>query len=134
MATVMRVNAMPTAAALDGVFSGNAGSSFDPLGELTDRFYDVLDELHAQARLWEQQAPANEKMHPAGMAALWSKALAAVKARGGKVEDAYGRPLSLSLLPGDLLALCDPRAVIVSGTRLPEDVESWNAYVMKERP
>ncbi|MBS2032345.1 MAG: hypothetical protein JST54_30880 [Deltaproteobacteria bacterium] len=134
MATVLRVNAMPTAAELDGVFAGNSATTFDPNGELTDRFYDILGELHAQAREWEASAPQGEKMHPPGMAALWRKALDAVEARHGNVKDAYGRRLRLSQLPSDLLALTDPRQVIIQGTRLPEDVESWSAYVAKEKP
>jgi hypothetical protein len=68
------------------------------------------------------------------MARLWSKALDAVARRGKPNDDAYGRRLRLSLLPSDLLSLVDPRAVIVVGTRLPEDVENWTAWVAKEKP
>ena len=68
------------------------------------------------------------------MAELWKQALAACKQRGEKVTDAYGRTLRLSLLPQDLLSLTDPRAVIVVGTRLPEDVENWAAWVAREKP
>lgn len=134
MATVQRVTALPTAAQLDGVFQGSAQSTFDPNAELTDRFYGVLGELHAQAREWEEKAPKNEKMRLPRMAKLWEQALAAVKARGGRIDDAYGRPLRLSQLPPDLLALTDPRQVVIQGTRLPEDVENWAAYVAKEKP
>jgi hypothetical protein len=73
-------------------------------------------------------------MRPATMAALWGQALAACEQRGERVVDAYGRRLTLSRLPPDLLALTDPRAVVVVGTRLPEDVENWAAWVAKERP
>ena len=34
----------------------------------------------------------------------------------------------------DLLSLTDPRSVIVVGTRLPEDVENWSAWVAREKP
>ncbi len=68
------------------------------------------------------------------MARLWKQALAACKQRGEKIVDAYGRELRLSMLPQDLLSLTDPRAVVVVGTRLPEDVENWAAWVKKERP
>jgi hypothetical protein len=73
-------------------------------------------------------------MRPATMAKLWGKAIAVCEKRGDHVTDAYGRPLRLSMLPPDLLALTDPRAVIVVGTRLPEDVENWAAWVAKEKP
>jgi hypothetical protein len=73
-------------------------------------------------------------MHPATMARLWQQALEACVARKLPVQDAYGRRLRLSHLPPDLLALTDPRAVVVQGTRLPEDVENWTAWVNKEKP
>jgi hypothetical protein len=68
------------------------------------------------------------------MAALWNKALDVCAARGEKVVDAYGRTLKLWRLPPDLLSLTDPRAVVVVGTKLPEDVENWAQWVAKERP
>ncbi|MGE0399599.1 MAG: MG2 domain-containing protein [Kofleriaceae bacterium] len=133
-ATVLRVSAIPAPPELDAVITATARTMFDPVEELTDNFYTVLAELHAQARVWEKSAPATEKMQPPAMAKLWKQALAACKARGEKVVDAYGRELRLSMLPGDLLSLTDPRAVIVVGTRLPEDVENWAAWVKKEKP
>jgi len=68
------------------------------------------------------------------MAGLWKQALIACGKRGEPVTDAYGRKLRLGRLPADLLALTDPRAVVVVGTRLPEDVENWAAWVAKEKP
>ena len=133
-ATVLRVTAIPQPPELDAIVNATAQSGFDPVEELTDRFYIVLEELHRQARGWEAKAPAGEKMRPARMAELWKQALAACKQRGERVTDAYGRTLRLSLLPQDLLALTDPRAVIVVGTRLPEDVENWPVWVKRERP
>jgi len=133
-ATVLRVSATPTPPALDAVVSGQAESTFDPIEELTDRFYVVLAELHAQVRTWEAKAPAGEKMTPATMARLWSAALDACQARGQRIDDAYGRRMRLSRLPPDLLALTDPRAVVVVATRLTEDVENWPAWVGKEQP
>ncbi|MEO7736367.1 MAG: hypothetical protein ABIY55_35745, partial [Kofleriaceae bacterium] len=79
-------------------------------------------------------APAAEKMAPATMARLWSAALEACKARGQRIDDAYGRRMRLARLPADLLALTDPRAVVVVATRLTEDVENWPAWVSKEQP
>ena len=133
-ATVLRVTSIPTPPELDAVVTASGATRIDVIEELTDRFYVVLAELHVQARSWEASAPAAEKMKPATMAALWRKALAACKKRGERVDDAFGRELRLWRLPPDLLALTDPRAVIVVGTRLPEDVENWAAWVAKERP
>lgn len=133
-ATVLRVSAIPPPPALDALVSGDASTAFDPIAELTDRFYVVLAELHAKTRAWEASAPASEVMRPATMARLWNEALDAVAARGERVDDAYGRRLRLARLPGDLLALTDPRLVVVHGTRLPEDVENWVQWVRKEQP
>jgi hypothetical protein len=133
-ATVLRVTSIPAPPELDAVVSASAESRFDPIEELTDRFYLVLAELHAQARAWEAKAPAAEKMTAATMASLWGAALAACAARGEATTDAYGRTLRLSRLPLDLLSLTDPRAVVAVATRLPEDVENWSAWVAKEKP
>lgn len=133
-ATVLRVTSIPKPPELDAEVSGNATSRFDPIEELTDHFYTVLAELHVQTRAWETSSPAQEKMRPATMARLWSQALDAVEKRGAPVTDAYGRRLGLALLPQDLLALTDPRAVVVLGTRLPEDTENWADWVAKEKP
>jgi hypothetical protein len=133
-ATVLRVTTIPEPPELDAVVHAVAYSELDPIAELTDRFYIVLAELHEQARQWEASAPPAEQMRPRTMAGLWKQALAAVSKRGHAIDDAYGRTLTLSRLPEDLLALVDPRAVIVSGTRLPEDVENWSAWVRKEKP
>jgi len=133
-ATVLRVTTIPSPPELDAVVNGGATSRFDPVEELTDRFYLALAELHHQARQWESTAPPDEKMRPPTMAQLWSKALAACAKRGERTDDAYGRTMKLWRLPPDLLALTDPRAVIVVGTRLPEDVENWAQWVARERP
>jgi hypothetical protein len=133
-ATVLRVESIPSPAALDAVVAGSAWSVIDPIAELTDRFYAVLGELHAQTRAWERAAPPDEHMTPRTMAKLWDKALDAAKARGVTIEDAFGRRLRLHFLPPALLALTDPRQVVIEGTRLTEDVENWAAWVAKEKP
>ncbi len=133
-ATVLRVTTIPSPPELDAVVHAAATSRFDAIEELTDRFYVVLAELHLQTRQWEAKAPPDAKMQPAVMAELWKQALAACTKRGAQVTDAYGRTLRLSRLPPDLLSLTDPRAVVVVGTRLPEDVENWAAWVARERP
>lgn len=133
-ATVLMVTQIPTPQELDVSVSGDASTPFSPIEALTDHFYTALGELHSQARKWEKAAPKGEQMKPSKMVALWSSALDACDARGEAVDDAYGRRLRLSVLPPELLALTDPRAVVVDGTRLPEDVEDWARWVAKERP
>jgi hypothetical protein len=132
-ATVLRVSSIPGPAELDAVVNTSAESPFDALAELTDPFYTALGELYVQARIWEATAPAAEKMKPETMVKLWDKALAACEKRGERVDDAFGRRLKLRRLPPDLLTLTAPTAVI-SGTRLPEDVENWAAWVARRRP
>lgn len=134
MATVLKVSAIPQRQETDSAINARVVEPFSPLEDLTDRFYAVLAELHAQVRAWEDRAPEKERMRPATMARLWKDALAACQARGEKVADAYGRPLRLSRLPDDLLELVNPRNVVARGTRLPEDVENWAAWVAKEEP
>ncbi|MBI3182597.1 MAG: hypothetical protein HYZ28_10720 [Myxococcales bacterium] len=133
-ATVVRVTAIPAPEQLEVPVHARGGGSFDPLIELTDHFYSVLAELHVQTRAWEAGAPEAEKMTPKTMASLWEKALDASAGRKEPVTDAFGRRLKLSQLPSDLLALTDPRMVVVHGTRLPEDVENWSNWVARETP
>lgn len=133
-ATILRVARIPDPAELDVVVNSSAEATFDPVAELTDRFYIALAELHAQVRAWEASAPPDEKMTPATMARLWQKALDACAGRGERVDDAFGRRMRLHYLPQDLLALTDPRHVVVVGTRLPEDVENWTEWVARRRP
>ena len=73
-------------------------------------------------------------MTPPTMSQLWSDAIDACETRGEAVADAFGRRLRLHRLPDDLLALTDPRAVVIDGTRLPEDVDNWSDWVARERP
>jgi hypothetical protein len=133
-ATVARVTEVPTDSQIDAVVNAEAESHFDTTEVLTDHFYLVLAELHTQTRQWEADAPKSEKMQPKTMARLWRQALAACEKRGEAVTDAYGRRLRLRYLPSDLLELTDPRNVVADGTRLPEDVENWAAWVDKEKP
>ena len=133
-ATVLRVSRVPAAEDLETPVSAHSDARFDPVPVLTDRFYAVLAALHARVRVWETSAPEGEQMTPARMAGFWREARGAVEAEGGQATDAYGRALRLSMLPADLLALTDPRQVVVDGTRLPEDVERWDRFVAEEDP
>ncbi|MFT3922144.1 MAG: hypothetical protein QM778_06390 [Myxococcales bacterium] len=132
-ATVLRVNGIPSTPELEASVGGQTATHFDPVEELTDRFYAILPELYAQARAWERAAKPGDKMRPATMASLWNRALSALEARKQRVDDAYGRRLRLRQLPADLLALTAPH-VVVGGAYLPEDVENWAAWVQKEKP
>ncbi len=134
MATVLRVSQVPASADLEQPVSGSSAGNVDPVHILTDRFYLVLAALHERVRRWEREAPAEEQMNPARMAGFWREARQVVADAGGNPTDAYGRPLRLGWLPADLLALTDPRQVVVDGTRLPEDVERWDRYVAEEDP
>jgi hypothetical protein len=133
-ATVLRVTSLPDAAAVERPLAVSAHPPFDATAVLTDSFYTVLGELHARVRAWEQSAPAGQQMKPPLMADLWRQAVEACAKRKEPVTDAYGRRLRLSRLPPDLLALTDPQAVVINATRRPEDVESWAAWVQKEKP
>jgi hypothetical protein len=133
-ATLLKVNQLPPPYQSDTAVSVSGMTTFDPNETLTDRFYAVLLELHLQARTWEEKSPAAEKMTPRTMATLWGRAVDAVEAKKESARDAWGRRLRLHRLPADLLALTDPHAVIVQGTRLPEDVENWAQWVAKEKP
>jgi hypothetical protein len=132
-ATILQVQSIPTPADYDAYVSANGATTFDPVETLTDHFYIVLAELHSQVRAWEQSAPAEEVMRPPKMAEMWSKALEACKKKKEPVTDAYNRELALERLPEDLLALTAPRAVVIEGTRLPEDVENWSEWVRRNR-
>jgi hypothetical protein len=133
-AALLRVSSVPAVEDTEPSLSFFVQSAFEPQVELTEPFYGVLAELTAQVRAWEQKAPEGETLSPEAMAKLWEQALAACEKRGEPVTDAYGRRLKLSRLPPDLLALTDPRMVVVGGTRLSEDVENWGAWVAREAP
>lgn len=133
-ATVLRVSGVPAPEDTDTGVSVSITSAFDPVEGLTDRFYTVLGELHGQVRTWERSAPPGQQLDNATMAQLWDKARSACQQRGESADDAWGRPMRLHWLPEDLLALTDPRVVVVDGTRLPEDIEAWSRWVSEEKP
>ncbi len=133
-AVLLRVGMLPDPAEMDRTVSIETELAFDPTPALVDAFSSVLTELHAQVRAWEAGAPDDEQMTPETMARLWTRARTACADRGEPASDAFGRPLRLHLLPPDLLALTEPRVVVIDGTRLPEDVENWAAWVAEEQP
>jgi hypothetical protein len=133
-ATILRVSGLPSEEVDEQRVHAQSESVFDVLSPMSEHFYAVLAELHGRVRAWEEKAPEGDRMTPEIMARLWGEALEACRGRGEDVGDAFGRPLRLSRLPADLLALTDPRAVVLDGTRLSEDVENWSAWVAKETP
>jgi hypothetical protein len=133
-AAILRVSAVPSPPELDAVVSTSASGSFSPAEPLADGFYAALAELHARTRAWEEAAKPDEKMSPQKMADLWDEALDALDQGDHPVRDAYGRRLRLGQLPPELLALTDPRAVVLDSTHLPEDVEDWALWVAREQP
>ncbi len=133
-ATLVRVSSMPSPPEVEAAVSLSGSTVFDPNEAQVDRFYVVLGELYTQVRTWESGAPETEKMTPPVMARLWNKSLDAVEGRKESARDAWGRRLRLHRLPADLLALTEPRSVVINGTRLPEDTQNWPQWVAKEKP
>ena len=132
-ATVLLVQQVPSPLEIDVYTQANGATQFDPLSPLTDRFFTALEALYVEVRRFETSAPTDEKLTPQKMLKLWDDALDAAKDKGAVVTDAFGRRLSLRLLPDDLVALTDPRLVVADGTRLPEDVEAWVRFVKSEK-
>ena len=129
-AAVLRVTSLPTVPpGADRVGIQETRGGFTPDAELTDAFYTLYRHARAEVRAWEEKAPADEHLTAATMVELWEAALAA-----HRTTDPFGRPLHLSALPVDLLALTDPRFMASDGARLPEDVENWPVYVSEEAP
>lgn len=133
-ATLLKVSAPPSPIEADSPVAVSGSTHFDPTEALTDHFYAALRELHAQTRAWEGSAPKAEKLVPRTQARLWAAALDALEARNENVRDGYGRRLRLHRLPSELLELTAPQAVVLDGTRMPEDVENWAKFVAREKP
>jgi hypothetical protein len=133
-ATLVRVSSMPSPPEVEAAVSLSGSTVFDPNEAQVDRFYVVLGELYNQVRTWETNAPISERMTPPVMARLWNQSLDVVEDRKESARDAWGRKLRLHRLPADLLAMTEPRAVVINGTRLPEDSQNWPQWVAKEKP
>jgi hypothetical protein len=129
-AAVLRVTSLPTVPpGADRVSIAETRGGFTPDAELADAFYTLYGHARAEVRAWAEKAPADEVLTAETMVKLWEAALAA-----HRTTDPFGRPLHLSALPADLLALTDPRFMASDGARLPEDVENWPVYVSSEAP
>jgi hypothetical protein len=128
-AVVLRVTGVPSKAEMDVYVDVSGRTELDVIAPLTDRFYTLLGDVHGAVRSWEESAGEKDKMTPPRMFKIWQSTVSAAQKKGTDVSDAFGRPVQLRSLPDDLLALVDPRSVIVEGTHLPEDIEPWIPWV-----
>ncbi len=128
-ATVLFVSSVPSPDAFDVAVSGSGRSSFDPVLPLADRFFGILDAASDEVRRFEREAPKEEKLTAARMMQVWADAQAAAQKKGVNTTDVFGRPLTLAVLPDELVAMADPRLLVRDGTRLPEDIEAWVPFV-----
>ena len=135
-ATMFRVSSRPDLEPVDTPVSANKLDLPDPRAVLVDHFFPLLAELLRQERAWEKQAGKDDKLDPTQAALLWSQAVDAVAVRDGEaaVLDAYGRRLRLHQLPADLLDMTAPHNIVADGTRLPQDLENWTQWVVREEP
>lgn len=133
-ATLLRLSALPPPPEVESAVAVQGQTVFDPNEVLVDRFYVVLGELSNRVRDWESSAPPGEKMSNATMARLWNEAVKGLEQRKESASDAWGRPLRLHRLPTDLLALTEPRMLVINGTRLPEDTQNWSQWIAREKP
>lgn len=131
-AAVLRVTQLADADAGTSAVGGHGAAAPEVEAALSEAFYRALEATLARVRAWEASAPAGETMQPEVMVRLWNEALAALAREGTPAIDAYGRSLTLDLLPDELLVQVDPRVMVADGTRLPEDIVSWTAHVATE--
>ncbi|MFT5459504.1 MAG: hypothetical protein ACI9K2_006018, partial [Myxococcota bacterium] len=130
-AAVMRIASLPMDPAGDAPVDASVHDEPDATLELTASFYAVHAKLRAAVREWERAAPRGEVMDPPRMAKMWQAALTAHAAADGSVRDAWGRAVTLDVLPHELLVQVDPRVVVSQSIRLPEDVVDWVSWVQK---
>ena len=131
-AAVLRISQLPVDQPSPVRPSASGSVAPDLTVDLVTGFYPAYEVLVERVRAWEDSAPEDETMQPVTMASLWSEALDARRRVGEPATDGWGRELTLEVLPADLLAQLDPRQVVADGTRLPEDIVSWTAWVNKE--
>jgi len=131
-AAVLRITNLPADYAGDAGVSGNAVTMDNDVEVLTMGFYRALEHLTKRVGKWEKEAPEGDTMSPELMVSLWNEALADGMAGEHKPVDAFGRELTVDLLPQDLLVQLNPRNVVRDGVRLSEDVVDWQRYVNEE--
>ena len=126
MAAILRVDALTLEDREAPYRSGSAETAFDPNEELQSAYWELLGDLQGAVRDWEGTAPEGELLTNQRMAELHHEVL------DDASVDAWGRPLELWRLPDELLALCEPRVLVLDATRVPEDVEAWIPWVRTE--
>ncbi|MCB9688408.1 MAG: hypothetical protein H6735_25435 [Alphaproteobacteria bacterium] len=131
-AAVMRIGQLPRDPAGDQPASANGGSVVVTDEVLVRNFYRALGRTAAAIRAWEKTAPAQEQLENDAVVGLWDDALADLRKEGDPAVDAWGRELSLAVLPREMLAQVDPRKLVSDGTRRPEDVEDFVTWVVRE--
>lgn len=128
-ATVLRISTLPPSQpGSDNVNTYGEGVA-DVEGPLSDAYYQLYAEVRKAVRVWEKTAPEAEIMTAERMVAIWEATLAK-----HPTHDPFGRLLHLSILPGNLRDLADPRVIVSNARRLPEDVENWSLYILLEAP
>lgn len=131
-AAVLRISELPMDAAGDDPLYATGERTPDETEALTRSFYRGLERTIGKVRAWEKEAPPGEVMQPPQMVSMWNASLKELASEDLAATDAYGRTLTLDVLPPDLLAQLDPRQMVADGTRLPEDIISWTGYIDEE--
>lgn len=125
-ATVLLVSHLPTVATTEPGVYQNASVEPQEVEALTASFYRGLEALVAKVRAWERAAPKGEQITPKQTSRWWTEVLAEADP---PIEDAYGMPLTLETLPGDLLEQTAPHQLVADSTRLSEDMDNWTRWV-----
>ncbi len=103
-----------------------------PWVQLNHSFYAALVDTRRAVARWELEAAEGELLEPERVATLWSEVLAARRAAGEPVVDAFGLELTINRLPDELLEQLDPYGLATDARRLSEDVQPWKAWVAEE--
>ncbi len=131
-AAVLRVSQLPTDPAGDDALYASVTSLHDDADVLQRNFYRALEAVSSDVAAWESSAAAADRMTPERMVSMWGAALDRLSNAGDPAVDAFGRELTLAVLPSELLTQVDPREVVIDKTRLPEDVMDWQRYIETE--
>ena len=131
-AALLRISQLPMDEMGDEAIRASAQHVLNTNEITLGEFYRLLEATVRQVRAWEANAPADELLTPERMVSLVEAASRALREAGAAPLDAFGRPLTLAVVPPDLLGQLDPRQVVADATRLPEDVVSFERYVNEE--
>lgn len=132
LATLLRVSEIPTTPAEGESVTASGQVSPTPSVTLVENFYEVLADVRLRVATWETTAKEGETLTGRKMVDLWEDTLKDRKKKDLPYADAFGVPLHLWRLPPDLVALADPRTLVMDARHLPEDVENWMAVAAEE--